>query len=182
METVMTDEPIEPISASADGKRNAYCLSCKVVQQKMNYAACLHRQRVIAARGDVPRDWQQCDTPACMARVMRFEEETAGKAIYFAPRGTLATAAATAGRWVMDAVKKAVAPAPAAPRAKKDLFDGLGAAGSMADAINAMSEGDKRATSPAPIPLTALPKAQPGESPLQMARRLAAAQKGATGA
>lgn len=182
MGEVMTDESnaptIEPITASADGKRNAYTHSCHFVQQKMNYAACLSRVAAIDG-GKYPKDWEPCSsaTNSCPARRMRREEEIAGKAIYFAPRGTIATAAATAGRWISDKVKKAVA--PPAPRAKSSMFDAMRDAGSMADVINAMSTTHTSAAAPAPAPMKPLPVAQPGETPLQMARRLAAAKKAA---
>jgi hypothetical protein len=39
---------IEPVSASADGKRNSHSLSCITTGQGMSYAACLWRQDVLS--------------------------------------------------------------------------------------------------------------------------------------
>lgn len=187
----MTEGTIEPITASADGKRNAYCLSCEATQQKMSYAACLNRARIIDSGEKYPKDWNGCDRSAgrdkytCPARAMRIEEEAAGKAIYFVPRGTLATAAATAGRWVVAAVKKVVNPPAPAPRPKtQSLLDAMGDDGGLAAAVTAaaMNPGTPAAmvtvvaaAAPAPAPVLArgpIPRAMPGESPLQMALRL----------
>jgi len=218
METVMTDTQsapaIEPITASADGKRNAWCLACPATNVKMSYAACLHRAAVIddpdyrSAHhvGRVPKDWNDCDRPAgrdersCIARSMRAEEKAAGKAIFFVARSVVASLPASATKWVMERVKRATTPSAAA-RVKKDIFDGMGDSGSMADAVNAMVAAGAAlpktitVTKPEkapprvltgvtegihPVALASLPKAMPGESPLQMARRLAAEKKGAT--
>lgn len=159
----------EPFAASADGKRNSYTLNCLATGQSMNYAACLWRQGVLEVR-DIkhPADWAPCDkarcSGTCTALVMRKEEELAGKSIYFRARDFVSSAIDRARAWSMPRYgSKASVPVPA----KRDMFDAMGDAGSLADAVTAI------AAKPASRTPVILPAAQVGESPLQMARRLA---------
>jgi hypothetical protein len=191
-----TTQPPEPtvytIAQSADGSLNSYSLGCTFNGQRMNYAACQHRQTLLD-KGDVkvPADWGGCRTAAragnCVALDLRKEEVLAGKAIYFEPRSWLRAQAEKARRWVnpweqTQNTPKAARPAPApAPKPATDVFDGLGS-NSYADAINAMARPGTNPPPPAPAlrpvappnPPAAPARALPGESPLQMARRLAA--------
>jgi len=182
----MTDSiVIHPVSASADGKRNAYCLQCKKAEQSMSYAACLNRIAVVRSGADVPKDWNVCDDALrfhqCAAQTMRDEEELAGKSIYFVARDLLAAAGDAVRKWFMPGDPKTSRPAPEARRKARSMFDSMGDAGSYADAINGMSASEgaelmgRATTAPAaPVKAVVLPQALPGESPLAMARRLAA--------
>jgi hypothetical protein len=171
-----------PISASADGKRNTYSRRCDVVEQVMNYAACLWRQNVLAAPNvKTPSDWACCAAAArngtCNALNMRREEEIAGKAIYFRDRQQPSFVDA-ARKWAHSSwgtVKKAVIPVASPPKPAA-VLDKLGSLGDYSDAISeAVSTAPADAPVAAPVPKltpTQTPVALPGESPLAMARRL----------
>lgn len=183
----MTDElesteqkPIEPISASADGTRNMQSLSCSTLGQRMNYAACLWRQGVLA-KPDIrkPADWAPCasarSSGTCRALQMRSEEEIAGKAIYFQDRGTVRRISDTVRQWIMPSTtKKAATPAHA--------LDTLGSAPTLAEAVTAAAK-EQQARAPEPEPKPEAPKVRPsfvdikplpGESPLDALRRVRA--------
>ena len=86
-----SETKFEPITASADGKRNRYSRRCEVLGQVMNYAACLWRLTVLS-KSDIrtPADWAPCGEASrcgrCNAATMRQEEEIKGHAIYFIDR------------------------------------------------------------------------------------------------
>lgn len=174
---------VEPISASADGQRNAYSFSCVPLGQSMNYAACLWRQGVLSAPAiNTPADWAECGKAArcgsCTALVMRKEEELAGKAIYFRDRSTFRKITETVSKWLMPSRSQTpTSPVRSSPAPKlKDysMLDAMGNAGSFADAISdaarhpASTPPKARAFTPATVVASSK-----GESPLQMARRLA---------
>ena len=190
MDDLTTDQSatIEPITSSADGTRNSYSLFCATRGQSMNYAACLWRQGVLS-KPDVktPEDWNSCRTAACSggcaANNMREEELIAGKSIYFRARLEARRMANNFGaavrQWVMPAAtsEKPVRTPAARPAPAKSMLDAIGSAGTFADAV---TEAAKAATE-APITMTkATPAVIPivvantGESPLAMARRIAA--------
>jgi hypothetical protein len=119
---------------------------------------------------------------------MRKEEVLAGKAIYFEDRNLIRRITAAAVRWILPNfvdhhdTPKVKKPMPSgiekresAPRPSKGdaMLDAIGSAGSLSDAITvaARSETVKPPVSAAPRPAIT---AQAGESPLQMARRMAA--------
>jgi hypothetical protein len=159
-----------------------------------------------------PSDWAPCSEAArhgtCVALMMRKEEEAAEQSIYFRKRHNENHPMAEAKRsWhssALDTVKKTVAaaatsvagiarmldtPKPAAaPARPRDAIDALGSAGGYAEAINAMvASGAHTTPPPAPVstpapPISTLGSAMPGESPLAMARRLAAARAAAIAA
>jgi hypothetical protein len=161
-----------PLAESASGK-NAHCIMCPDLGQRMNYAACLHRIDAIKQR-KAPKDWSTCDRLTCVARQMRLEEEKAGKSIYFLARELVQTAAAAAQRWVSTwsmspAEKKAARAKPATP--KGDALDALGSVGTYAEAISGMTSTPAAPVAPS-APAKPIPVALPGESPLQMAQRI----------
>lgn len=167
------EEKFEPASASLDGRRNAYTLGCLPTGQSMNYASCCWRQSLIGAkpRINVPADWSGCiearSRGSCVAVGMREEEVLQDKAIYFTPRNLIITGLSTARKWIMPIVGKRAEPKPAA--APVSMFDALGSAGDYTDAIKAVASAPVRA----PEPPRPIPAAKPGESPLDIARRLA---------
>lgn len=180
------DATFVPLEASASGK-NAYCLHCPTLGQKMHYAACLNRIEQVNGK-KAPSDWSGCLTGTCEARRMRAEERAAGRSLFFIAREAIAAAAAGARKWIdtwnHKPAKRSADPA-AAPR--KSMFDAIGEMGSMADVVNRTLAAGTSSTGPGPgdtsgcvppaVNLAALPKAQAGETPLQMARRLAAERK-----
>ncbi len=194
-----TDETIEPITASADGKRNSYTLSCAPTGQGMNYAACLWRQGVLATPNvKTPADWAACDqarrSGTCTALEMRREEELAGKAIYFQDRNMVQRITAAAVRWILPTFRdkpadRARTPMPSGiekrpesvkPRgAGMSMLDAMGSMGSLADAVTvAAKTAPSMPPAPRPVPVQVTAVALPGESPLQMARRIAAERAG----
>lgn len=190
MEIVMTDlaatqedTPLEPIAYSADGKRNSYTLSCTPTGQSMNYAACIWRQKVLDNPKTVtPPDWNTCkearDAGRCIALQMRQEEELAGKSIYFRCRKALSEASIAAREWIMPGsttrggAPRRPAPAPAAK--PKTMLDAMGSMGDLGDAISAAAATPASPPPAVRAPIPIMPVAQSGESPLQMARRIAA--------
>lgn len=165
---------IEPISASADGKRNAYVVNCSAVQQSLNYAACLNRIATLD-KGDGPSDWsgceRACNSGRCAAKHMRQEEILAGKSIYFTARNAVAGAIAGARQWISAWNKPVTPPAPRRKGASH-MLDVMGDLGSMADAINAPASPRAAAPVTAPTRMLAPIVARTGESPLQMAIRM----------
>ena len=168
----MTDTHYIPMSASADGKTNAYVLQCPAAGQAMNYAACLHRLDALKA-DEHPRDWAGCRSAQlacqCPAQAMREEEELQGRSLYFRAREAVQAAVATARKWFMPGD----APMPKAmPRRAGSRLDALAHGGTYADALTAAA-GDA-ATPATPRPVIPIAVAMPGETPLQIARRLKA--------
>ncbi len=186
----------EPISASADGKRNRYSRRCDVLGQVMNYAACLWRQGVLS-KPDIrtPADWAPCGEAArcgrCNAVQMRQEEELKGHAIYFIDREAKQTLSAEARARIMpsydkssrEAPRRPAVSAPTVPAARPTSVSAsavLDMAGdTYAEAINAMVAAPATPPAAAPRGAAPLPKIDmlPGESPLAYARRLRAAQQ-----
>ena len=173
----------EPVSASADGARNMYSLQCDATGQRMNYAACQWRQGVLA-KPDIktPADWNKCAESArhgtCPALLLRKEEELAGKAIYFDDRNIFRKATDAAKRWVSNVTSLPSGitkrdPAVVARHTGGSMLDALGDTGSLADAITAAAS-EPAAPVARVIPIAPAPVALAGESPLQMARRIAA--------
>lgn len=167
-----TDESLDPTSlaASASGK-NTFAIACPKQGQRMLYAACLSRREKIDNRQDYPKDWSVCDTNECPARALRAEERAAGKSLYFVAREAFSDAVVATRKWVTSFVKpqrvKTSAPA-------SDMFAAMGAA---ADLSGAISIAPKAVAAPATAPRKPtgpIPVALPGETPLQMARRIAA--------
>lgn len=177
-------EAIEPITSSADGQRNMHSLFCSARGQSMNYAACLWRQGVLNTPipTKTPEDWNSCRTAACagacVAMQMRKEELLAGKSIYFRARQAVWRIATHASDITRKWAEPAFAPKPksipgAAPKAAKSMLDAMGSMGSLADAV---TEAAKTPTA-APVAATKvipIAIANTGESPLAMARRIAA--------
>lgn len=186
---------IEPITSSEDGKRNAYTLSCDTKGQRMNYAACLWRQKVIEnPKTNIPEDWQSCKTAACSGKCnamqMRQEELIAGKSLYFVCRDTFRKLADVAKDWgvyfrpsktaeikqstMTDGKQKEVKEAPVFI-AKKEVsaLDALAHVGTFAEAITAASKDQSEVVISKPVETVIAPVAIPAnETPLQMARRL----------
>ncbi len=163
------EQKIEPITASADGKRNAYYLKCDVHGQNRPYAACLS----IAARtGDpvVKAIYEGClgaiRNRSCPAVQMRESELLEGKAIFFLERQRSGTTPVTE---FIAAVKHAV-PGPVVVSKPKDELD---------IALKAASDGyadtitKAIATHEVAPPKPAI-QVKPGESPLEAARRIIA--------
>ena len=192
----MEEHKFEPITASADGKRNAYSIRCESVGQVMNYAACLWRQGVLSKPSTpgipdirTPADWSPCAEAAkrgqCVALQMRKEEEVKGYSIYFQDRSIVRRTADAAIKWVAPAiapikqaakrVKKEVqaitAPAPAKKEVIKHASDRLVAEASYADAINAMAKETAPVEEKVGVPAAAPIQMLPGESPLEYIRR-----------
>lgn len=179
-----TDNALEPLAYSADGKRNSFTLACTPTGQSMNYAACIWRQNVLANPKTItPPDWNVCkqarEEGRCTALIMRKEEELAGKSIYFRCRKTIMAASAAAREWIMPKGEPYPARPAAAHRAAaapKSMLDAMGSMGDLSDAVSAVARSpDAVATAPVKTPDAPRPRivtALAGESPLQMARRL----------
>ena len=189
---------IEPITASADGTRNGYTLFCDAKGQRMNYAACLWRQSVLDNPATkVPEDWNGCRTAACSgkcnAKEMRQEELLAGKSIYFECRSTFRKLAEVAKEWGVNFVSKSSAAVKQSIMTEppKEIFiqpktrhastlDALGATSGLAEAITAAATEQSKPLEKPPVvsePVAAKVSSShfeplPGETPLQMARRI----------
>ena len=200
------DTAIEPITSSADGKRNGYTLFCDAKGQRMNYAACLWRQKVLDNPATkIPEDWQSCRTAACSgkcnANEMRQEEVLAGKSLYFVCRDTFRKLADVAKEWgvhfgskpsvpakqsiVTEPVVREVKFVPVRREEPASVLDALGSTSSLADAITAAAK-DQAAPTKEPVATKKvievvsrfdLDSLTVNETPLQMARRLNAMKK-----
>jgi hypothetical protein len=169
----MTDTST-PIEASTSGK-NAFTLACPAIEQRMSYAACLNRLHAIESDAKVPKDWESCRSACsarqCPAQHMREDEKTAGKSLFFVAREAIVNASDSARKWIATWNKPAnVKKAVGARSSGKSMFDAMGELGSMAEAISGISTP----ATPTPKPVAPAVAARPGETPLQMARRLAA--------
>lgn len=194
-EPVKHDKP-HPVAASA-GADNAYYLrGCPVVERSPAYAACLYRLHEADAGRETELN-RQCAGAIrqgrCIAHGMREAEQLAGVALYYFPRLAKpflpVKTAGDFGVLVTNHTDPALIPKAPAPKPKPaPKVD----AGSYADAINAAlatkpvtMEEIKQAV--ATIPPEQLPPLlpkmlapsddhtiQPGETPLQYARRMAA--------
>lgn len=186
--TVEQSEAIEPITSSADGQRNSYSLFCAARGQSMNYAACLWRQGVLS-KPDIktPEDWNSCRTAACSgtctANNMREEEVLAGKSIYFRAREVVRRMANNFGeaarQWVMPSTapkEKPTRSCAAKPTPEKSMLDAMGSMGTLADAVTEAAKDIDPVFKTRGIDGHAkiIDGALPGESPLAMARRIAA--------
>lgn len=180
-------EKIEPVTSSADGSRNSFTHSCAPTGQSMSYAACLWRLKLAEDGTKMPADWMRCvdakNAGRCQAVAMREEELLAGKSIYFRERGLIEKAVHAARQWVMPVfgqktTEKRAAPAPAPARkpvkSSTSMLDAMGDAGSLADAVTAAASTrtDTPLEAVASQPVRPMAVALPGETPLQMARRL----------
>lgn len=157
---------IIPITASAGGN-NRYIVECRSQQQSMNYAACLNRLRQIDEK-TAPSDWAPCDASrrngTCAAAAMRATEVLEGRSVYFVAREAISNVVDVARQWVSPWFSKKK-PAKTAQSA----LDHIGKVGTLADAVSAM------ASVPVPAPVI-----RANESPLDLARRLAAERKSLT--
>lgn len=173
----------------ASGKLNAQTLHCSGHSRSMSYAACLARLKANDEKEQgIPVDWTECGqhrrSGQCNAAKMRDEELTACKPLYFVERGVAAVTdlATAAVKWVTS---------PAAGMKKGELK--VVGSGKGASALDHLAKVDyaaaisaaaiqpamQKATpasmaAPSPAAIHAFIQALPGESPLQMARRIAA--------
>lgn len=161
----MNEQPKIKLSASADGKRNAYYLNCKCVGHNRAYATCLH---LIEERkhGRLDALYADCSghigQKRCPALDMQREEVEAHKAIYFVERDKSAVTcfATAAGRKVKEVVMSIKESLTAPP--PKSAAAPVGT--DYAAAINAaIAETKTPAAVAGPVP---------GESLLDAARRL----------
>lgn len=177
----MTQESMidRPPADSANGRLNGYMHHCNIVAHSMYYAACLARIDAVNDKAvRLPQDWQDCAgacrTRTCQSAKMREDELAQGKAIYFIERSAIQAITHKAREWI-DSWKEGVEKVVSKPKPKtKSSLDGMVDASKMSlgDALNAALGGELSKPIDRPT-ITALP----GETPLQMARRLAA-QKG----
>lgn len=170
-----TEVKFEPITASADGKRNRFSRRCDVLGQVMNYAACLWRLGVLS-KPDIrtPADWAPCGEASrcgrCNATNMRQEEELKGYAIYFtdaAARAPLvrtsantwgvAPPASTGAVLERPAAKALIAPSPpVVQRRAASAMDVMGS-DSYAEAITAAVVVSKPALASSPAVVVSKP-------------------------
>lgn len=86
-----TTIPIIPITASPDGRRNAFTHGCKHVGQTRHYASCLHISNPDSEKSEYFQTlYSDCIQAVrkglCPAVDMRNKEIEAGKALYFKER------------------------------------------------------------------------------------------------
>lgn len=159
---------------SKDAKRNAFYLHCSVTEQYRPYAVCLHLCQK-RKEGRLPEIYSDCSVAIgkkrCPALSMRAEEKESGRALYFIERVKLL------GGEFMARAKELLVSTPAKPEPSKSQpmrKSSVINTGGYADAIN---EAIKTKAVAAPTAPAIKIEALPGESPLEMARRLLAANK-----
>lgn len=180
-------ELASPISASADGKNNRYTFACGVIGQRRAYPVCLN---LIDKKNDdrLGAIYSDCMTSirrgTCPALKMQKEENAAGHAIYFRDRSVdIVIPEYTKRRTRISEVSVEPAVAPA----RSGGGDLLSRIGDM-DYTKALNDDIAKTSAPAPvvapkekaetitIEKETAPKVEavPGESLLEMARRLIA--------
>jgi hypothetical protein len=178
-----------PPSASRSGTNAYYFGSCSVVGHSPAYCVCLNKIEKVKTRApDAPSGCAEAISHGrCMADSMRQSEELQGQALYFIARETIATGLAKIPAWSVETpemCKHNPHVTPAAP-ARAATVIAANTGGSYADAINAavkeLSAAPTPTPAPAPIaaaiaakPAAPRPPMNPGETPMQYARRLAA--------
>lgn len=186
LEEVNRDVTI-PVEASADGKRNAWMIHCGVVQHVKAYCVCIHlcKQR---KEGRLPTQYSDCSAAIgkkeCPALKMRKEELAEGHAIYFRERNTppLPVLTPEIGQFpskTLDtkSVRTQSAPAKPSPASSKggSVLTKIDS-GSYAKAINIAIESAAKPVEKKPEATATVVNtdcvAKPGESLLEMARRL----------
>jgi hypothetical protein len=180
-----TDTFVPSLADCASGKLNGQILHCAGHSRSMSYAACLARLKAIDEKEQgIPADWSECGqhrrSGQCQASKMRDEELTACKPLYFLKRGALSTGfMALASKAASGWKKGELTVVAARPGVGKSSFLDHIAKTDYAAAINAASPTGTAPLAPVlkpSIPVAFAPPIQalPGESPLQMARRIAA--------
>ena len=168
-------EQKEPTSASADGKRNAYYVDCNAICEKRPYAVCLHliERRKAGPLHDIYRDCSaHIGQKRCPAIAMRRQEVEKGVAIFFVERNkSLVTTVVEGAKAFVGKVVESVKPAPTPKKVSRAAP--FIAATDYAAAINkAIEEHQNRP------PVSAIGTSiNPGETPLQAARRIAQEKK-----
>jgi hypothetical protein len=175
-----------PLEASLSGKNAYYLGTCRHTEHNPAYCACLDKIRRIDAGERLGPDLARCADAirlsTCQAKNMRQAEELAGEALYFIPRESLNTSHNRVPPWSVEGA--GTRPVKRAPPTPAPI---IVAAGTYADAINAaMKEqppaGLVSAVAKTPEQLlprieearAAKPPIEPGETPIQYARRVAA--------
>lgn len=191
---MVSEEKVEPASASEDGRRNAYYITCNTVGQKRPYAACL--AHIDDRIGGLSNCCDAIRNKSCPALAMRQEERLQGKAIYFIQRTLIGEIVGRVRDWITP-VKGEPSPTKPPPKgrgrktsgdSREGLVGAVASAGSVtyADAINeAAKSAPEAARSGVTTPASSSAlrasfvqmKVQPGESPLEAARRIAAMRK-----
>lgn len=164
------------IDLSADGKRNAYALHCDKTGQRRNYAVCLH---LCAERkkGRLSVTYSDCSASIgkkeCPALKMRKQEIEAGHAIYFEERSVVVAGFIEKAKGFVGEVARTLGGAPKKPAKSPSIVDSI-QSGTYADAINDALKERQESKTVAPAVKRAMPdtQARPGESLLDMARRL----------
>lgn len=182
IEQVNRDATI-PAEASADGKRNSWIVHCDVVQHAKAYCVCIHlcKQR---KEGRLPTQYADCSAAIgkkeCPALKMRKEELAEGHAIYFRERptiGVISEAKAqslfvpSANSPVTKPTPVAAKPAPVSSKGRGSVLDRIDDGG-YAKAISRAIENELKPKAVAPAPKVENVATIPGESLLDMARRL----------
>lgn len=163
---------------SEDGKRNAYNHHCEVVGHMRSYAVCLHLCKS-RKEGRLSAIYADCSVAIgkkrCPALSMHAEEKEAGRALYFIERIRIAAESAIneAIKFVSGSTTSKPAPVRFTPLHKSPVTERI-STGTYADAINAAMKTEAPA---APVVPLVKVEALPGESPLEMARRLLAQSK-----
>lgn len=180
--TEVASPEVRPASDSLSGVLNGYIFFCGVVEQQMYYPSCLCRLGALDAPDvKTPDDWNACKqgrkSNSCKAHHMRQEELLQNKAIYFRDRNVIHIE--TGKEWRMPGVGRKAD--PVVPKAVEPTPPSLTKAIATVDTLPTYADALKTA----PEPVLAAPAAPrkapivslPGETPLQTARRLAAARQ-----
>lgn len=181
---------VNPVSLSADGKRNGFYHRCSIVGQSRPYAGCLARvDGGVNLDADCTTAIRQCN---CPAMGMRQDEVVAGQAIFFQERNITPT---TASRlWIESGgVERAkgyvkLFSSEGAPESSGKVTQAPGKPGIFSRMLDvgtaAISAAINKAASP--VPAEPAPKQSqpsrpvnkltllPGESPIDAIRRMKA--------
>ncbi|MPS48573.1 hypothetical protein [Methylobacillus sp.] len=172
-----------PITASADGKRNAHLVSCGVVGHQRHYAVCLHLKN-LRHENKLSSMYSDCslaiDKGTCPAVAMCEKEVSHGKAIYFVERiihdPNMLNAAVAAFTTPTKGKRGKAAPVQNVEQKSNEALPlVVPASKSYADTINSVLQ--KQAEPVAIEEPKPAPQAESGESPLEIARRLLGLQE-----
>lgn len=172
MGVMVSEQPkIEPASASADARRNAYYYPCDIVGQRRSFAVCIAKVEKRVCNDEVCSG--AIKRKQCPAIAMREEEVLKGKAIYFTQRNIVEAFINKLKTFVSGSTEEA----PAPKKRESGMLGEISSVPDYSDALTSIAKRESVASKTTPVSFTKF-GVRSGETPLEAARRKAAQMKG----